>query len=340
FGVDAVEELKEYAKGLLLLVKDLLLLSNSPQLDNNDLKQIDVDDLEETDLKWQMAMLSMRAMRFLQRTGRSLGANGTTLIGFDMSKVECYNCHRRGHFAREFMSPQDNKNKEVQRRNVPVETSTSNVLDSQCDGVGSYDWGFQAEEKSTNYALMAFTSSSSSSFDNELRDNALVELRKKFEKAKQDRDKLKLKLAKFQTSSKNLSQLLYMIGFNVEPSSTKPTQDLSQSNRPFSCVINDWVFDLEYESGGKPMPTQKTPSCVLTFEHVKTPRPSVKPVEHPILADNLRKDIPHTRGHRNRRNRKACFVYKSLTHLIKDCDYYEKKMVQKPIKNHAMRGDH
>nr|GFA14069.1 hypothetical protein [Tanacetum cinerariifolium] len=72
--------------------------SNSPQLDNDDLKQIDDDDLEEIDLKWQMAMLTMRARRFLQRTGRNLGANGTTYIGFGMSKVECYSCHRRGHF--------------------------------------------------------------------------------------------------------------------------------------------------------------------------------------------------------------------------------------------------
>nr|GEW52716.1 hypothetical protein [Tanacetum cinerariifolium] len=57
---------------------------------------------------------------------------------------------------------------EPQRRNVPVETSTSNALVLQCDGVGSYDWSFQAEEEPTNYALMAFTSSSSSSFDNEV----------------------------------------------------------------------------------------------------------------------------------------------------------------------------
>nr|GEY48633.1 hypothetical protein [Tanacetum cinerariifolium] len=75
--------------------------SNSPQLDNDDLKQIDVDDLEEMDLKWQIAMLTMRARRFLQRTEMNLGANRTTSIRFDMSKVECYNCHRRGYFTRE-----------------------------------------------------------------------------------------------------------------------------------------------------------------------------------------------------------------------------------------------
>nr|GEW33583.1 hypothetical protein [Tanacetum cinerariifolium] len=52
-----------------------------------------------------MAMLTMKARRFTHGTGRNLGANGTTFIGFDMSKVECYNCHSRGHFARECMSP-------------------------------------------------------------------------------------------------------------------------------------------------------------------------------------------------------------------------------------------
>nr|GEZ52612.1 ribonuclease H-like domain-containing protein [Tanacetum cinerariifolium] len=90
---------------------------------------------EEMDLKWQMAMLTMRARRFLQRTGKNLGANGTTAIGFDMSKVECYNCHRRGHFARECRSPRDHMNKDTPRRTVPVEASTSNALVSQYDGV-------------------------------------------------------------------------------------------------------------------------------------------------------------------------------------------------------------
>ncbi|GJW18789.1 putative ribonuclease H-like domain-containing protein, partial [Tanacetum coccineum] len=137
--------------------------SNSSQLDNEDLKQIDPDDLEEMDLKWQMAMLTMRARRFLKKTGRNLGINGTDTIGFDKTKVECYNCHIRGHFARECRAPknQDNRNRETTRRTVPIEETTSNALVSQCDGFG-YDWSDQAEDGPTKFALMAYTSPGSS----------------------------------------------------------------------------------------------------------------------------------------------------------------------------------
>nr|GEW50120.1 putative ribonuclease H-like domain-containing protein [Tanacetum cinerariifolium] len=60
----------------------------SSQLDNEDLKQIDLDDLEKMDLKWQMAMLTMRAKRFLQKIGRNLGVKGTKTIGFDKNKSD------------------------------------------------------------------------------------------------------------------------------------------------------------------------------------------------------------------------------------------------------------
>nr|GFB95518.1 hypothetical protein [Tanacetum cinerariifolium] len=92
---------------------------------------IDADDLEEMDLKWQMAMLTMRVRKFLQKTGRNLGANGPTSMGFDMAKVECYNCHRKCYFPRECRSPKDSRRTAVaepQRRNVLVETSTLNAL--------------------------------------------------------------------------------------------------------------------------------------------------------------------------------------------------------------------
>ncbi|GJY60824.1 ribonuclease H-like domain-containing protein, partial [Tanacetum coccineum] len=134
---------------------------NSPQLDNEDLQQIHPDDLEEMDLRWQMAMLTMRTGIFLKNTGRKFSMNDAETIGFDKSKVECYNCHKRGHFARECRAPrnQENRNRENTRRVVPVETTTSNALVS-CDGSG-YDWSDQAEEGPTNFALMAYSSTSS-----------------------------------------------------------------------------------------------------------------------------------------------------------------------------------
>nr|GEU59974.1 hypothetical protein [Tanacetum cinerariifolium] len=92
-----------------------------------------VDSLSNAiDLRWKMAMLTMRARRFLQKTGINLGANEPTSIGFDMYKVECYNFHRKGHFARECTSPKDPRRP------------------------GIYDWSYQAEEGPANFALMAF----------------------------------------------------------------------------------------------------------------------------------------------------------------------------------------
>nr|GEV91713.1 retrovirus-related Pol polyprotein from transposon TNT 1-94 [Tanacetum cinerariifolium] len=201
------------------------------------------------------------------RERRNLGANEPTSLGFDMSKVKCYNCHRKGHFARECRSSKDTRRNgaaEPQRRNVLVVTYTLNALVSQCDGVGSYDWSFQAEEEPINYALMAFLSSSSSS-DNE-----------------------------------------------------------------------DWVSEDE----SKTKTPQNVPSFVQSTEQVKSPRPSIQHVEITILASTpkLASSKPTSSG--KCRNRKACFVFKSLDHLIKDCDYHEKKIAQPTARNHAHRGNH
>nr|GFC81732.1 hypothetical protein [Tanacetum cinerariifolium] len=81
-----------------------------------------------------------------------------------------------GHFARKCRSPKDSRRNDVaepQRRTIPVETSTSNALVSQCDGMGSYDWSYKVEEEPTNFALMAFLASSSSS-DTELQALLLI----------------------------------------------------------------------------------------------------------------------------------------------------------------------
>ncbi|GJS56277.1 putative ribonuclease H-like domain-containing protein [Tanacetum coccineum] len=173
----------------------------NPQLNDEDLQQIDADDLEEMDLKWQMAMLTMRARRFLNKTGRKINANGSATIR--------------------------NRIGEPIRRNVIVETIETNALVAQ-DGL-AYDWSDQTEEGPTNFALMVYTSSgslSSSSSDSKSQLNigaykAGLEsidarldvykmnesLENKFEKAEKEREDLKVFLRNLEIT-KNLSKLL------------------------------------------------------------------------------------------------------------------------------------
>nr|GEY18850.1 hypothetical protein [Tanacetum cinerariifolium] len=95
---------------------------------------------------------------------RKFSMNGNETIVFDKSKVECYNYHKKGHFARECSSPrsQDTKHKESIRRTVHMETRASSSLVS-CDRLGGYDWSDQAEDGPTNFALMTYFSISSNS---------------------------------------------------------------------------------------------------------------------------------------------------------------------------------
>ncbi|GJZ13630.1 ribonuclease H-like domain-containing protein [Tanacetum coccineum] len=144
--------------------------SSCPQLDHEDLEQLDEFDLEEMDLKWQVAMISMRMKKFYKKTGRKLQFDAKEPVGFDKTKVECYSCHKTGHFARECRSKgnQDsrrrdtwntgNKDKENRRRSGKQEDSKALVT---LDGEG-VDWASYLERYTNeNYALMACSNSGS-----------------------------------------------------------------------------------------------------------------------------------------------------------------------------------
>nr|GEU40152.1 hypothetical protein [Tanacetum cinerariifolium] len=135
---------------------------NGLQLVNEDLEQIHEDDLEEVDLKWQLALLSIMANRFFQKTKKKITINGSDTVGFDKSKVECYNCHKMRHFARECRGPknQDGRNmyQNNSRRTVHVEKTHPKDMVA-IDGVG-FDWSYMAEDEApANMALMAFLNS-------------------------------------------------------------------------------------------------------------------------------------------------------------------------------------
>ncbi|GJS62478.1 hypothetical protein Tco_0657262 [Tanacetum coccineum] len=146
--------------------------TTSPQLENENFQQIDEDDLEELDLKWQVAMLTVKVRKFIQKTGKNMDFKEKQPFSLDKSIIECYNYHGKGHFAREkkiWMESQGG-NKifgDNGRRHAPTNESSSQALVAQ-DGLGGYDWSNDFEIEPVNYALMAISSSSSSSSsDNE-----------------------------------------------------------------------------------------------------------------------------------------------------------------------------
>ncbi|GKF23406.1 ribonuclease H-like domain-containing protein, partial [Tanacetum coccineum] len=193
-------------------------------------------------------MLTMRVKRFLKKTGRNMNFNGKETVGFDKTKVECYNYHKRGHFARECRAPrnQGNRNGDAPSRIVPVETP-ANALVVQ-DGIDSevhtcskdclksyetlqkqYDQQHEALKKS-NLEIIAYQIGLESlearivvhekneavyeediaflKYDVQVKDISIKYLKNQLEETLKEKDDLKLKLEKFKDSSKNLTKLI------------------------------------------------------------------------------------------------------------------------------------
>nr|GEV00328.1 ribonuclease H-like domain-containing protein [Tanacetum cinerariifolium] len=257
------------------------------------LKQIDPDDLEEMDLKWQMNMLTMRARR------------------------KC-------------RSPRDNRNKDTLRRTIPVQVSTSNALVSQCNAVGGYDWSFYADEEPTNYALMTYASSGSSSSSGSDNENDRYTTSEGYHVVPPPytRAFLPPKPDLAFTDDPNASELVANL-FNVNSSTNKSRKDMSKTHRPDAPIVKDWISDSEDETKIESVSKQIEPSFIKSSEHVKSSRESIKKVKHNKQDENLRTNNQKSRGHKINWKPKPYFVCRSLNHLINDCDYYEKQMVQK-----------
>ncbi|GJX83353.1 ribonuclease H-like domain-containing protein, partial [Tanacetum coccineum] len=277
-----------------------------------------------------------------------------------------------------------NRNRDVPRIIVPVET-TANALVVQ-DGIGGYDWSFQAEEGATDFSLMAHLSSgssSSSSSNSEVRDNSITKLKNKLAEALREKDDLKLKLEKFETSSKKLTDLLNSqisvdnkIGIGFYSQMTKnELHDIHKNNsevfvkgyhavpplytgnymplRPdlSFAALDDSVYKTIMSETITSVPRNESTASMFSKDNLEQPK-YVRP-SAPITnrqAENLRKcqsprvDKRNWNGLMTQKlgdgfgfNKKAFFVCGSLNHLIKDCNFYENKMVGKSMLNNMGR---
>ncbi|GKA81668.1 putative ribonuclease H-like domain-containing protein [Tanacetum coccineum] len=217
---------------------------NYPQLSQEDLEQLHPDDLDEIDLQWEMVMLTIRARRFIKRTRKKLDINSQRL-GFDKSKVECFNCHKHRHFARECKFPrnQEYKRRENNTRTITVETPTQNALIAQ-DGIGGYDWSYQVkEELPTNHALMEFTSSgSSSNLDSEV-DSYSKTCVKAYASLKEQYDNLSSDYKKYQ-----LNLVSYKAGLGYVAATTA-----SPAVESFVNLTDKYGLDKGYHSVSPPL---------------------------------------------------------------------------------------
>nr|GFC33026.1 hypothetical protein [Tanacetum cinerariifolium] len=123
------------------------------------------------------------------------------------------------------------------------------------------------------------------------------------------------------------------LAFNVQLSPTKPEQDLS--SRPSAPIIEDWVSDSEEDD--MPQVTKDVPSFAQSLELVKSPRYFGLLSPPPMLVAPPVPLRTHSPSKGLRRTKKACFVCKSETHLIKDCDFHARKLAQK---SYASRDIH
>ncbi|GKA68680.1 ribonuclease H-like domain-containing protein [Tanacetum coccineum] len=173
-----------------------------PSTDHEDLEQIDEYDLEEMDLKWQVAMISYEMKKILQEDWT-------------------------GHFAREcrIKGTQENRRRDAWNSGNKDGSRTGQKEDSKAlvtvDGEG-VDWTNHSEDE--DYALMACNSSDSDTEREQLSDasieikaysqdlddktDVLTYHKKLLAEAQKEKEDLKAKVEKWHNSSKNLSKLL------------------------------------------------------------------------------------------------------------------------------------
>nr|GFA73590.1 ribonuclease H-like domain-containing protein [Tanacetum cinerariifolium] len=164
----------------------------------NSTNEVNEFDLEEMDLKWQVAMISIRLKKFYKKTGKKLHFDAKEPVGFNKSKVECFNCHNTRHFTRECKSKgnQDNRRRDAENTGYKARENGKRLAKQDehkamvtIDGEG-VDWTGHVKDDTDDYALMAFNSSNSGSdtevtFCLKICDESYAKLKKLYDEQKE-----------------------------------------------------------------------------------------------------------------------------------------------------------
>ncbi|GKB70458.1 putative ribonuclease H-like domain-containing protein [Tanacetum coccineum] len=303
---------------------------NGSNLLQQDLEQIHEDDLEAMDLKWQLSLLSIRAKRYFQRTCKKIFINANDTAGYDKSKVECFNCHKMRHFARECRTP---RNKEGQFRNQDNTRKHGNNKDTSSkamlaiDGVG-FDWSDMVEEQLITYRKNEVLFSEEVAVlkrEVACKGYEINVLKSEFEKVKQEKEGIEFKIEKFDNASKSLNKLL--------ENDSKENSDDSLVKEQVSKDTSSFV-----ES---PLNVDKETVFLVDkkIEFVK-PKNHEKPVKKSVrYAEMYRSQSP--RGNQRNWNgqksnqlgsdfvmyNKACFICGSFDHVQINCNHHQRKRI-------------
>ncbi|GKC08070.1 putative ribonuclease H-like domain-containing protein, partial [Tanacetum coccineum] len=219
-------------------------------------------------------MISMRMNFFYKKTCRKLEFDAKEPVGFDKTKVECYNSHKTGHFARKcrIKGNQNNRKRDAWNSGNKDGSKTGKKKDSKAlvtiDGEG-VDWTSHSEEDK-DYALMACNSSES--------DTEVTSCSKKCKESYAKLSDASIEIKAYTQGLKKVeAQFVTAGGMHVVP---PPMTGNYMPSGPDIEVWSDAPIIEEYESDSEDecvsIPTKEQEIPSFANQQVKTPRETVK----------------------------------------------------------------